>query len=259
MISGVKRNKFLTLVKKEILADKYLNIIIATLILAANIIIIAVKPQPDQNDSGNWYIAASILSFFVLSSFWVFLVAIRSMTKEWELNTSYLIISLPISGIKLLSSKIASILFMYTIFAIEGSIMSLIIAFIKNIFINFHFKFNELPLIFANLLLLYIYVLVVLTFFIVLFQMAFIISRLVNRFAKILTVISVFSLLWIFMKASTYLSKLVDLIGLPDIKLFVAEAGAFPPINISPIIAGVVIIAMFFYLTAKLFDNVVEV
>lgn len=138
-------------------------------------------------------------------------------------------------------------------------VISLVLGFIKNIFTNVHLQLNELPLLLANFLLLYLYVLVVLTLFIVLFQMAFIISRLVNRFGKILTVVSVFSLSWVFIKASTYLSKLIDLIGLPDISILIAEKGVMPPVNASPIIAGVIIIVAFFYLTAKLFDNVIEV
>jgi hypothetical protein len=148
---------------------------------------------------------------------------------------------------------------MYTVFTVEGTLMCLILSLIKNLFRNVNIRPDEIPLLLVNLLIMYIYVLVILTLFIVLFQMAFIISRLTNKFSRILTVVSVFTVSWLFLKGSTWLAKVIDLIGLPDVNLLIVPGGKIPPVNVSPIISGVLIIAGFFLLTAKLFDHVVEV
>ena len=257
MMDTMKKRPLLQLYKKEIYTKRLEIIGILACVLLWNVLVI-IKPwwftyRKEDVVGISMSLPAGII--FV----WTIWIGFKSISYEWDNNTCYLLLSLPISGFKVLTVKILSILSILLVFIVEVCGAALVVDLMKrsdSIHIDIP-SFGACMAFIADIFLVLLYMLVSAAIMVILCQFAYIASRLVNRFSKVFAVVAGGAGLWVFMRGTSILTYLLNLLHLPKIKILIGEGDGF--ISLSPIIATLLLSFGLLYVTAKLFDHVVEV
>ncbi len=255
-MNGNKGYIFYNLMKKDLLEKKTGALIAAGLNLIAFAVLFLCRTQiislSGNSDDPAAFYAGIIL---ILGLLWTLWSSVRSLSLEWELNTVSLVMSLPVTGVWILGARIISTLALFMGLLAEGAILTCFISFSSGA--GLIPIYDEVPLYALNAALFYLYLLVAAAVIIVLCQLAYTINRLFGKHSNLLTFVSLVAVLWLFLRGSAIVSKLVNLLGLPDVRMFaIRDFNDYT--NPSPLIAVLLITAGFFLVTARLHDRVLE-
>lgn len=218
-------------------------------------LVILYKRESLQEDT---IIALSLVMPFLLVTAFSLGAGYFQLHTEWRTNTIYLLLSFPIRGWKILTAKLAAVLYCLLLALLwTGISFSLILLTVKWRELTVKEELlNVMPeLIRVGLNSLWMYGLAVL-FLLVLTQFTFLCGQLVARFKWVVRLAAFFGALWLVFRISPVLSQLF--IWVPDIMLGSRDGdGAY--LHAGPFI---VLLAVCFGLTALngyIFEKEVEV
>lgn len=262
MIKISKKHPMLALYKKELASIRIGSFVAFTAILLLNLIF---KFSPGWVDGIPGNDVGFGLSFgfsWMIMIIWLFWASFRSLSQEWDQNTNHILMSIPISGMRVLYVKLASVLTFLAAILIEVNLLGVLGYYINSGIRKMHL-FPQVNLMIVDLILLILYFMIIITVVVILIFFSYILSRIAGRFSKIFTGATLFACTWLFFRGSFLLSNLIEFTGTPDVRVFMTFINRSETQNIyanpAPIIASLIFAGLYFMIAAILYDKVLEV
>ncbi len=250
---------FYKLVMKEIKGSRWTMLLFLILTVFWHLFLLA--------KTGKWheetYLTLGLIPYFVLP-LWVLGNMLHMIHSEWNSNTIYLLLSLPIRGWAVTGSKIVASVIELVILGLLAGISFML--FFGSNFLSYIAVHNDgVPLTWMlspAALAAFFYILV--TFIcLVLAQFSYLVSRLVGRFRGLIIAATAFVLFWIFMRLGGMLSPLFEWVPDFSFKTWtsinnVINVGS-ETLNSAPIAAVVFLTVLVFIAGSIFYDKNIEV
>ncbi len=192
--------------------------------------------------------------------FWLLWQSLQSLRSEWQEDTVYTLLSLPVPGWWITLSKLFRIWIEYTL------ILALVVVGNMLLFSDvFRLALGDIPgsWIFRNGFLLYLFSLAVIAVFVILIQLVFVVSKLVGRFQGLVALWTGILTLWVMGAVTRLLEPLFRWVPPLSLeRLFrVGEIQRMIPMDLffSPRVEAWLTVAAIFILTAYLLEHFVEI
>lgn len=159
-------------------------------------------------------VAVAMVMVLGLASFLPLISSLR-LGQEWNNNTIYLMMSLPVGGGMILGSRLTALLTQYILGTLIVGIVGMLLAF--GMFPDDFGYYLKLSLPYWDeAFLLYLLTVMILAYFISISFFSQIIGKLVSRFSGLVTIITFFAVLWLSGKALSLMTGSMA-IGFPDL------------------------------------------
>ncbi len=208
--------RFLQLIRKDLQASKFPILMNASLVIAWLVFLYSRLLKSWSLD-----IIAPLMSvplFFM--PFWLLWQCYQLLRNEWQEDTIYTLLLLPLPGWKLMASKLVTLLIEFSIFLVVY-VGTILIFFQKLIMVDQLLASTSIIWFLRNGLLIYIFALAFISGPLILVQLAFVVGKLVGRFRGLVAI-------WVLLLAS-WLSERIGLILQPIFRWL-------PPVTINQIL-----------------------